>query len=371
MEINTGKINLLKLFEELEKVIDFEFEKKLLKNLISQDKFSKKIFDDFFRRPIIIYIKENTLPVSTNINNNISKYIEHAIGIERNFELFYFKKMKMDELELIEVTCILIESDYKYINSLNALNSIIFLDYFIETKVDENLKPRNNTSGKINYQLIDEYFDLNYSDTDLNKLRRKAGEHKSQYFLELQLEKPTYKNIELKYFESPNDIDLLMYDLTKIIFNHRCPICNNEHKIKLFGYRKNNEVNVSNYVKAAGNSGINNQPKYFIFNCDHFETKYFGISNSYAKVTNDFKYPDLKKEEHYNRIFLFIAARLKYFDDSDIKYIKKYNEKEDDIENYNKEDIIVDEKGKYLLKKYKKEDFIKALKVEIKNEYNN
>ena len=33
--------------------------------------------------------------------------------------------------------------------------------------------------------------------------------------------------------------------------------------------------------------------------------------------------------------------------------------------------FIVDEKGKYLLKKYKKEDFIKALKVEIKNEYNN
>ena len=35
--------------------------------------------------------------------------------------VFYFKKMKMDELELIEVTCILIESDYKYINSLNNL----------------------------------------------------------------------------------------------------------------------------------------------------------------------------------------------------------------------------------------------------------
>ena len=149
MEINIGKINLLKLFKELEKVIDFRFENQLLKNLISQDKFSKKIYDDFLRRPIIIYIKENTLPISTNIDNDILKYIKYAVGVERNFELFYFKKMKMDELELIEVTCILIESDYKYINSLNALNSIIFLDYFIETKVDENLKPRNNTSGKI------------------------------------------------------------------------------------------------------------------------------------------------------------------------------------------------------------------------------
>lgn len=369
MEINIGKINLLKLFEELEKAIDFEFEKRLLKNLISQDKFSKKIYDDFLRRPIIIYIKENTLPVSSNINNNILQYIKNAIGVERNFELFYFKKLKMDELELLEVNCILIESDYKDINSLNTLDSMIFLDYFIEKKVDKNLKPKNNTSGKINYQLIDEYFDLNYTDTDLKKLRKKAGEHKSQYFLELQLEKPNYKNIELEYFESPENINLSIYDLTKTIFNYRCPICNNKHKIKLHGYRKNNEVNVSSYIKPSGDSGINNQPKHFIFNCDHFKTKYFNINNSYAKVKNDFKYTCSLDNEQYNRLFLFIAARLKYFDDSKVKYIKKYNEKEDDIEKYNKEDIILNEKGTFLLEKYKKEDFISALK-HLKNENN-
>lgn len=345
MEINTGKINLLKLFEELEKAIDFEFEKGLLKNLISQDKFSQKIYDDFLKRPIIIYIKENTLPVSANINNNISKYIKYAIGVERNFELFYFKKMKMDELELIEVNCILIESAYQYINSLNVLNSIILFDYFIDTKIGEDMKPKKNKSGKINYQLIDEYFDLNYLDTDLKKLRKKAGEHKSQYFLELQLEKPIYKDLELEYFESPENINLSVYDLTKTIFNYKCPICNNKHKIKLFGYRKNNEVNVSNYIKTAEN---HNQTKFFIFNCDHLETQYFGMSNSYAKVKNDFEYPNLLNDEQYNRLFLYLATRLKFYDALNVQYINKNNE----------------------IKEYKKENLIKELKIDIPNENN-
>lgn len=339
MNIVSGKINLMKLLSELELILDFEFHDKNIKNLTCQTKFTHTLYVRLLEKPIIIYVKKDSLP-SSIANVTIDKYLKHSIGIERNFDLFYFKTLPLSEIENKEVNCILIENEFENIESLNTLSNIIFFDNFIQKKTGKNNKISNNRDGKINYKIFDEYFSNYNSDEDLLFLRKSRGKHISQYFLGLQLNKSVYKDIEFKYFESPDHIDLENYELKNTTYTFICPICAKKHKIRLYGNKK---INVSNYIIASILLNKESNPKYFEFRCDHFQTHY--EKQPYPLITNSFQYKSKLTEIEYNKLFIFFASKFKRNENETIDVLVS-NDKTDTYEINNYIEIINKRYGK-------------------------
>lgn len=72
MNIVSGKINLMKLLSELELILDFEFHDKNIKNLTCQTKFTHTLYVRLLEKPIIIYVKKDSLPSITPPINNVN-----------------------------------------------------------------------------------------------------------------------------------------------------------------------------------------------------------------------------------------------------------------------------------------------------------
>lgn len=341
MVINAGKIKLSILLSELEKSFPMEFENTLLNELYTLKKFSPTIYSYLTRRPIILYVKENTFPDNIYNKDGIEKYLKYVVGVERNFELAYLKTMPGDKLASKEVDCILIETSQNNIKSLNALDNLIFLDNFTKKSKDTKDEMKTNQSGNIDYHLFDRYISSNLNDLDLEQLRVGKAKHISQYFLGVQLNKQAYLISKLKYYASPNDIDLVNYKISTNIFYYYCPICNKKHKIILHGYNNKEKINVSNYIIACPvKKEGKDTPDFFAFKCDHSKTNYSEKNNNFPRISNRFEYPFDLTNEQYDRLFIYLFTRMRYLesDDKQIEYIDENNT----IKQHDKSKIMQD-----------------------------
>lgn len=341
MVINAGKIKLSILLTELEKSFPMEFENSLLNELYTLKKFSKTIYSYITKRPIILYVKENTFPDNVYNKDGIEKYLKYVVGVERNFELAYLKTMPGDKLASKEVDCILIETSQNNIMSLNTLDNLIFLDNFTKKSKNTKGEMKTNQSGNIDYHLFDRYISSNLNDLNLEQLRVGKAKHISQYFLGVQLDKPTYFQAELKYYTSPDAIDLANYKISTNIFYYYCPICNKKHKITLHGYNKKEKVNVFNYIFACQNKNEEkNTPDFFAFKCDHSGTNYYEKNNNFPRISNRFEYPFDLTNEQYDRVFIYLFTRMRYLESNDnqIEYIDENN----NIKQHDKSKIMQD-----------------------------
>lgn len=314
--IGLFEISLAELFMHINKILDKRFESKetFSTSLDTVKRCTNSFYKEIAKKPILIYVEQGTLHTNSILSGNTTKYFKRIIGIENIFNLLFLRNLSYDKQSEIIVKVILYETAYNNIDSIQSLETMIMLDHFIK-KTESSTK-----SGKIDYELLENYFFNCYNKNDLKLFSQKDSKNSIKKFLGIQTseDKPKYVEQELKFYTTPNAIDLKEFDLKNSSFKYICQYCGNKHPIKLYGYKDESKVNVSNYIS------FDKQTEKFIFKCDHNSTPYenkdnFGIYNRFNFSTN------LTKEQ-INKIFLFMffcfkkdGDNIKYFDNQGVE----------------------------------------------------
>ena len=333
MNIVAGKIKLVDLQNTLNEFVENSYDYKNfdLNNLSSSKSTSDYFIKELLKKPIIVYVSENSLSSSKKVND-LKRYLKECIGIERIKELLYFRTLSQIKAENIEVDCILIESKYKDIQKVDVLSDLVNLDFMIKRNKHEKILENGeklttfniSESGKIDYKSIDDKFFEYYKDDNGEKMFNKKGIYFCQNLLSLKLTENRINNsLKLKFYSTPDQIDIEKYDIKNNVFTIKCPICGNAHYVKMFGYKNIKEINVKDYIN------YDKDKNRFNFNCDHKSTKYHDEYNKFS-VKNDFNYPEELTEDQYDKLFLYMYSSF----EKDNETIKYFDKKEKKIKAY-------------------------------------
>lgn len=329
MNIMAGKILLKNLLDRLDAFIIDSYDNTNLNllNLSIIERVGRGFNKELLKKPIIIYIKKGKLPYNAQIDD-IQKYLNFCVGVERIRELLYFGCLSKNILESFEVECILIESDYNDIQRVDVISDLVNLDFMIKRKENGKI----SQSGAINYSFIDTKFFYYYEDYKTLNILNKNRKYYSQNILGLNLTENKQRNkgkikyieAEFKFYKEPDEIDLEKYDIKNRLFVMECPVCGSLYEIKLYGYKKTDEINVADYIF------YDNEQNRFYFKCNHIDTK---CENHYKEfsILNKFNYPQQLTTEQYNKLFIYFFVSFKR-DRNSITYFDK-DGKESSINN--------------------------------------
>ena len=308
MKISAGKTNLYLVLSSLGKFINTLKEYENINPSIA----SHKIIDGFYERlllsPMVFYVPNKSI-LESNSDDDFEKYAGDIFHIEDIYTLLLCLNLSPLEQKKLEVRWIVCESN-KAVQKTRVFHDVAFLDYHIRRQ-----KGKQNTSGRLDYTRMDNFFFLQYKKQDLkNFLKTPRKFFFSAIFkVTTDEEKGNYAKQTLLFINNPNDIEVTDKE-KKLKHNYHCPICNIEHLIYLNG-NQDGKANVRKYIKLNG--------KYIEFLCDHEGTKYSSITQ-FGFEAERFNFM-LKTEEQYNQAFLYLFHRAE-FGDGKIHFYKNKNE---------------------------------------------
>lgn len=256
--------------------------------------------------PFIFYVPYSSI-VESNSDDDFEKYANDIFYIESIYVLLLCMNLSPLELKNFEVSWIVCESNKK-IQKTRAFHDVAFLDYHIRRE-----EGKQNTSGRLDYDKMDDLFFLKHKKQDLkNFLKTPRKFFFSAIFgVVSATKKGNYAKQTLLYINNPNDIKIMEKE-KKLKYNYHCPICNSEHLIYLNGNQEG-KANVKKHIKLNG--------KYIEFLCDHEGTVFEGIVRFSFEPKNFLLHTD----EQYNQAFLYLFHRAAYRE-GNIDFYKNENE---------------------------------------------
>jgi len=291
MKILTGKTNLYTVITSLKRLIESSKEFENLDTSIASVKITNGFYKKLLLSPWVFHVPNGTL-VESKLDADFEDSAADIFYIEPLYELFLCMNLSTLEQKNLKVSWIICESN-KAIQKTRAFHDVAFLDYYME-RVDG----KQNTSGRLDYEKMDDLFFSKYQKRDLkNFLKQPRKYFFSALWKIVSLNrKGNYAKQELLYFDSPNDI-VITEKHKKLKYNYHCPICDCQHLVYLNG---NPKANVKKYIQLKG--------KFIEFLCGHEGTEYSEIVN-FSFEPKDFI---LHTEEQYNQAFLYLFYKASY-----------------------------------------------------------
>ena len=237
---------------------------------------------------------KGTLVIS-NSYDEFEKFVLDVFYIDDIYTLILCMNLSIEEMKNYSVKWIICEAEKK-IQKNRVFQQVPFLDYYMSRKKDGE----NTTSGKLDFSKLDEMYDDEHERADLKKYLSKAGEYFYTNILSLNLteRKACYAQRELKFFNSPGEIEIGDKDIEKL-YIYTCPICKVQHRIWLIG---NEKGNVKEFIKL--------NDEFVEFECDHENTDFTRVAKFGFNATK--RQHTLLTDEQYNQAFLYLFYRAKH-----------------------------------------------------------
>jgi len=295
MNIVSGKINCNTLFLKLETYIYSSLLYEYRIKFESYERLDEIVIDRLLSIPLIIYVKNNTLPSNIEIDS-IEQYIDNIIYVEDELTLLYlYLNMKKEKMINVEISCILIESN-KDIKKVSPIKTLIFLDYFIKRNKEGNIVK----AGGLDYNKIESIF-LNIYQKNIKQLLKNGQKYFYQNALNLNLSiyktpyiyPKNYKNLHY----SIDEIDINNFHKDRI-YVYNCPICSNTHHI-IISEIKSKKVNIDKYIY------YNKSTDRYEFICNHERSEYDGINVNFG-IQKEKQEKETLDEDKKIKIFLYM-----------------------------------------------------------------
>ncbi|MEA2019274.1 MAG: hypothetical protein U9N59_12570 [Campylobacterota bacterium] len=284
---------------KLESYIESTIEYETKEDFASKDKIKPGFYDALMDAPIIVYVKNNTIPANIEFNS-LEQFLSAVIYVEDIYTLIYLYmnldlKRKLEE----EIACVVVETRIS-IRKTRPLKNIILLDFFIKRKERSILK-----SGRIDYEKLEDICTNIFTETKRKELVKK-GKYFYQSVLGLGLSDNKINYVYQKNYYGKNIIfnDIKIDKINKenyYIFT--CLICQKDHKIILnsIGKKKGNieKLIIENQESAK-----------YEFACDHDGTAYENIDVKFGIDKKKYPIKKLSVEEKI-RIFIYMFSNFK------------------------------------------------------------
>ena len=313
-----GKVNINEFFSEIETYLKSTVEYRNCEDFVSQGKVGVDFFEKLLTYPVIVYVKNGTIPANVEMENLI-QFLKQIIYIEDVITLIYlyFNLPHKEKLEK-EFNCVLIESGVA-IKKTRPLKNIIWLDFFLKRKNNKVLK-----SGRLDYEKLE-----NIATEILSKNEIKSLIKKGKYFYQAALGLGLSINKTNYVYQNQNIAGLISIDAINIneamkakIYVYECPICSKKHNIFITNI-KNNKRNIEKFIT------YNNKTKRYEFVCDHENTEYSNIGVNFGIKKEKYKITDLDIED---KIKIFLYLFYNYYNKNGVIYSKNVSNKKTEIE---------------------------------------
>ena len=318
MKSITGKININEFFSEIESHLKSTVEYRNCEDFVSQKKIGAVFFEKLLEYPIIVYVKNGTIPANVEIENPI-QFLKQVIYFEDVITLIYlYFHMPYKEKLTREFNCVLIESNVA-IKKTRPLKNIIWLDFFLKRKNKKVLK-----SGRLNYDKLENIATEILSKDEIKRLIKK-GKYFYQAALGLGLSDNkinyVYQNKNLVGPTSINAINISEY-MKENTYVYKCPICSNKHNIFITNI-KNKKRNIEKFIT------YNNDTRRYEFVCNHEDTEYSNIGVNFGVKKEKYKVTSLDSED---KIKIFLYLFYNYYNEDGVIYSKDVSDKTTEIE---------------------------------------
>jgi len=317
MNITSGTTTLNIVLSSIRPLLEDSIEYKNYQLSVAKQKIVDGFYEKLLVSPLIFYVPKNTI-VENKINDNFEKYAEEIFYIEQIYELLLCENLSSLEQRKFNIKWIICEMNLN-VKKTKPFHDIAFLDYYLAKE-----KGKENTSGRLDYNLMDSLFLKRFKKSDLKSFLKTPRKYFYAAIFKVVTadKKGNYEKQELKYFDTANSIEVTEKAKT-LKYNYHCPICDSQHLVYLKGHQNNN---VEKYIQFNG--------KHVEFLCDHKGTDYEHIVRfSFDAIKKSFV---LKTDEQYNQAFLYLFHLGKY-NAGKIDIYKNKNEVISiDVENFHK-----------------------------------
>jgi len=304
MEIKTGNIKLDRLLEECNDLINRTVQMENYKRSIIFERIKPAFIEIMLKKHFTFYVKKGALDNSKNTEDNFSFYSRSIFATEDIYYLLLLKNLSdFDKREKV-VTWLVIEADRDIKKSIE-IKELMFLDYYLK-------KDSHNEKGLIDYELYESILLSTNESIKKDFLKRSSKNFLSNLF-SLNLYKKSYATQRLLYHEYVDNV-ILKENMYKYIYVFYCPLCGLQHNVYLNGH---NKANVNKYIKIDENSNR------IIFDCEHHGSEIdsiikFGIKKEKLQS-------ELKNNESFNKVFLYLFYSFKYYDEKTFSYCQNDN----------------------------------------------